>query len=49
MRQKITFNENWTFTKPGEAPQTVDLPHTWNAAGVGGAAVHLGDACVERF
>ncbi len=32
MRQKITFNENWTFTKPGEAPQAVDLPHTWNAA-----------------
>lgn len=31
MRQVIVFNENWTFTKPGNAPISVRLPHTWNA------------------
>ncbi len=31
MRQAIVFNENWTFTKPGNAPIPVRLPHTWNA------------------
>lgn len=31
MRQVIVFNENWTFTKPGNAPIPVRLPHTWNA------------------
>lgn len=31
MRQIIVFNENWTFTKPGNAPIPVRLPHTWNA------------------
>lgn len=31
MRQVIVFNENWTFTKPGNAPIPVQLPHTWNA------------------
>ena len=30
MRQVIVFNENWTFTKPGNAPIPVRLPHTWN-------------------
>lgn len=31
MRQVIVFNENWTFTKPGNTPIPVRLPHTWNA------------------
>ena len=31
MRQVIVFNKNWTFTKPGNAPIPVRLPHTWNA------------------
>ena len=31
MRQVTVFNENWTFTKPGNAPIPVRLPHTWNA------------------
>ena len=31
MRQVVVFNENWTFTKPGNAPIPVRLPHTWNA------------------
>ena len=31
MRQVIVFNENWAFTKPGNAPIPVRLPHTWNA------------------
>lgn len=31
MRKVVAFNENWTFTKPGEAPIPVRLPHTWNA------------------
>ena len=31
MRQIIGFNDNWLFAKPGEAAQTVTLPHTWNA------------------
>ena len=33
MRERIALNENWTLTFPkGEyAPQTVTLPHTWNA------------------
>ena len=32
MRTKCTFNTDWQFTKPGNAPLTVTLPHTWNAA-----------------
>ncbi len=24
------FNDNWMFSKPGEAPYPVTLPHTWN-------------------
>ncbi len=31
MRTVLNFNDNWTFTKPGTAPETVTLPHTWNA------------------
>ncbi len=31
MRKITNFNENWTFSKPGEAPVSVTLPHTWNA------------------
>ncbi len=31
MRTILNFNDNWTFTKPGCAPETVTLPHTWNA------------------
>ncbi len=30
MRRSIVINSDWTFTKPGEAPVTVNLPHTWN-------------------
>lgn len=31
MRSIINFNDNWLFSKPGEAAATVTLPHTWNA------------------
>ena len=31
MRTYINLNEGWEFTKPGDAPVTVDVPHTWNA------------------
>ena len=31
MRRIIPFNDNWTFTKPGEQSIPVTLPHTWNA------------------
>ena len=31
MRKSIDFNGNWSFAKPGEAPVSVTLPHTWNA------------------
>lgn len=31
MRKEINFNTGWQFSKPGQAPQPVTLPHTWNA------------------
>ena len=31
MRTMIRFNQGWQFSKPGETPQAVTLPHTWNA------------------
>ncbi len=31
MREIISFNDMWTFSKPGAAPEPVTLPHTWNA------------------
>lgn len=31
MREIIAFNDEWTFTRPGQDAQTVSLPHTWNA------------------
>lgn len=31
MRTIYNFNEGWSFTKPGETPVGVTLPHTWNA------------------
>ncbi len=31
MRKTISFNDGWTFNKPGEASVPVTLPHTWNA------------------
>lgn len=31
MRKIISLNDQWTFSKPGEAGQRVSLPHTWNA------------------
>ncbi len=31
MRIIGNFNADWQFTKPGAAPQSVTLPHTWNA------------------
>ena len=30
MRRKIAIMSEWTFQKEGQAPLTVDLPHTWN-------------------
>lgn len=32
MRNIISLNKEWKFTKPGNAPVIIDLPHTWNAA-----------------
>ncbi len=31
MRTIHNFNDSWLFTKPGAVPETVNLPHTWNA------------------
>lgn len=31
MRKTINFNDNWLFSKPGQEPTPVTLPHTWNA------------------
>lgn len=31
MRNILNFNDNWTFCKQDTAPETVSLPHTWNA------------------
>ena len=31
MRKTELFNDGWIFEKPGEAPVSVTLPHTWNA------------------
>ena len=31
MRNSICLNRNWTFHGPKGAPETIDLPHTWNA------------------
>ena len=31
MRTIAKLMKNWQFTKPGQAPIAVDLPHTWNA------------------
>lgn len=31
MRRELLLNSNWTFTKPGEEPVQVNVPHTWNA------------------
>ena len=31
MRMILNFNESWQFSKPNEAPVSVNLPHTWNA------------------
>src|SRR5688500_2360740 len=31
-RRVDNLNHGWTFTKPGDAPQKVNLRHTWNAA-----------------
>ena len=30
MRKYICINENWRFQLPGQADQTVCIPHTWN-------------------
>ena len=30
-REKINMNENWTFYGPKGTPETINLPHTWNA------------------
>ena len=32
MRKVLSFNDEWSFAKPGEPPVHVSLPHTWNAA-----------------
>ena len=31
MRNSICLNRNWTFYGPKGAPETINLPHTWNA------------------
>ena len=31
MRKTLSLNENWLFTRQGQDPCTVQLPHTWNA------------------
>ncbi|MCD7857187.1 MAG: glycoside hydrolase family 2 protein [Clostridiales bacterium] len=47
MRQSFNFNEGWLFTKPGCAPERVDLPHTWNAAdGQDGGNDYFRGTCV---
>ncbi|MCD7918869.1 MAG: glycoside hydrolase family 2 protein [Clostridiales bacterium] len=47
MHQSFNFNEGWLFTKPGCAPERVDLPHTWNAAdGQDGGNDYFRGTCV---
>ncbi|EDN00864.1 glycosyl hydrolase family 2, sugar binding domain protein, partial [Pseudoflavonifractor capillosus ATCC 29799] len=31
MRNSICLNRNWTFYGPKGTPETINLPHTWNA------------------
>ena len=31
MRNTINFNKGWQFSKPNAEPESVNLPHTWNA------------------
>ena len=31
MRKIILFNDNWKFQLEGKEPETVQIPHTWNA------------------
>lgn len=46
MRTIKTFNDNWTFSKPGEAAVSVTLPHTWNAEdGTDGGADYYRGSC----
>ena len=32
MRNITLFNDNWKFQLEGKEPETVQIPHTWNAA-----------------
>ena len=46
MRKEILLMKNWTFTMPGKAAESVDLPHTWNALdGQDGGNDYLRTAC----
>ena len=31
MRNITLFNDNWKFQLEGKEPETVQIPHTWNA------------------
>lgn len=47
MRNYINLNSNWRFTMPEKEPQTVDVPHTWNALdGQDGGDDYLRCTCV---
>ena len=49
MRIEHLLNEKWEFTGPGDRVQTVDLPHTWNAAdGQDGGNDYWRGTCVYR-
>lgn len=50
MRKVYDFNEEWSFTKPGEGTVMVTLPHTWNAKDGqdGGNDYYRGTCCYEK-
>ena len=51
MRKVTLFNNDWTFTKPGQPAENVTLPHTWNASDGQGSADYYRGCCVyeKRF
>lgn len=47
MRNVTALNKDWKFTKPGNVPVMIDLPHTWNAVdGQDGGNDYFRGTCV---
>lgn len=46
MRELVSFNDNWYFSKDGEHWEAVTLPHTWNAVdGMDGKGAYYRGLC----